>query len=116
MVCRNLGVGAGDRVAVLHPNHKETLLAYYGIVKAGGVVVPTNSAYTAPEMKFIFTNSGAKILITTERFMPAIDQIKSQLPDLNHIIRERKRIRWSTHQRHSRFSSAGCRTMPGKTR
>lgn len=83
---KQLGIAAGDRVAVLHPNHPETLLAYYAIVKAGGAVVPTNSAYTAPEMKFIFGNSGAKILITTERFTPAIDSIKADLPDLKHII------------------------------
>jgi long-chain acyl-CoA synthetase len=87
---RRLGVCSGDRVAVLHPNHVETLLAYYAIIKAGGIVVPVNSAYTAFEMKFIFNNSGAKIVMAADTFSPAINKIKPELQKVEHIILRRE--------------------------
>jgi acyl-CoA synthetase (AMP-forming)/AMP-acid ligase II len=37
-----LGIEPGDHVAVLHPNSSQTLLAFFAIIKAGGVVVPIN--------------------------------------------------------------------------
>lgn len=88
MACglQKIGISAGERVAVVQPNHPETLLAYYAILKAGGIVVPINTAYTAPEMKFIFNNSGAKIILTLDRFLPTINQVKAELPNLTHVI------------------------------
>lgn len=83
---RKLGIVQGDRVAVLHHNHTETLVAYYGIIKAGGAVVPTNSAYTPHEMKFIFNNSEAKILMASGRFSSAIDEIKAELPKVEYVV------------------------------
>jgi len=81
-----LGICSGDRVAVLHPNHMETLIAYYSILKAGGVVVPVNSAYTAPEMKFIFNNSGAKVVMTSGQYFSTVNNIRTELPHVEHVV------------------------------
>jgi len=83
---RRMGIRTGDRIAVLHPNHTETLLAYYAIIKAGGVVVPVNSLYTAPEIQFILNNSGARALIASEEFEEAISEIKSNLTTVEQIV------------------------------
>ena len=55
------GVERGDRVAVQLPNVLEFLVAYYGILKAGGVMVPMNPLLTEPETAYLLGHSGARV-------------------------------------------------------
>ena len=80
------GILPGDHVAVLHPNSIEVLLTYYGIIKAGGVVVPVNTIYTPREIEFILSNSDAKALVVHGDFVPAIRNIRSDVPALRNVI------------------------------
>lgn len=81
-----MGLVPGDHMAVLHPNSPQTLLAYYSIVKAGGVVIPINPIYTPREITFILNNSEAKALILHESFIPKIEEIKKEIPDVTIFI------------------------------
>jgi long-chain acyl-CoA synthetase len=58
------GVGAGQAVALHLPNIPEFPIAYYGILKAGGVVVPMNVLLHAHEVAYQLVDSGARTLIT----------------------------------------------------
>jgi long-chain acyl-CoA synthetase len=58
------GVTAGDRVGLQLPNIPQFVIAYFGILKAGGVVVPMNVLLKAPEIEFQLRDSGARTLIT----------------------------------------------------
>jgi long-chain acyl-CoA synthetase len=58
------GVAAGDRVGLQLPNIPQFVIAYFGILKAGGVVVPMNVLLKAPEIEFQLRDSGARTLIT----------------------------------------------------
>jgi long-chain acyl-CoA synthetase len=60
------GTGPGDPVALQLPNIPQFLVCYFGILKAGGVVVPLNVLLRAPEVAFHLGDSGARILITWE--------------------------------------------------
>ena len=60
------GLRPGDAVALQLPNIPQFLVAYFGILKAGGVAVPLNVLLKAPEVAFYLGDSGAKILITWE--------------------------------------------------
>ncbi len=60
------GIGAGDRVALQLPNIPQFLIAYFGILKAGAVVVPLNVLLRAPEIAYHLADSGALVLITWE--------------------------------------------------
>jgi long-chain acyl-CoA synthetase len=51
----------GDRVAVQLPNVPEFLVACYGILKAGLVLVPMNPQLTAPEAEYMLRHSGARV-------------------------------------------------------
>lgn len=57
------GVQAGDRVAILLPNCPDFPRAYYGILAAGGVVVPVHALLTAEEVAYILQDSGAKMIV-----------------------------------------------------
>jgi long-chain acyl-CoA synthetase len=58
------GLAIGDRVGLQLPNIPQFVIAYFGILKAGGVVVPMNVLLKAPEIAYQLEDSGARALIT----------------------------------------------------
>jgi long-chain acyl-CoA synthetase len=56
----------GDAVAMQLPNIPQFLIAYFGILKAGCIVVPVNVMLKAPEVAFQLSDSSSRILITWE--------------------------------------------------
>ncbi|SHK37868.1 long-chain acyl-CoA synthetase [Pseudonocardia thermophila] len=60
---RACGVEPGDRVGVLLPNVVEFAVAYYGVLRAGAVVVPMNPLLTAREVEYHLHDSGAAALV-----------------------------------------------------
>jgi long-chain acyl-CoA synthetase len=63
---RNLGVRRGDKVAVQLPNLPHFLFAYFGILKAGAVMVPLDPLLRAREISYRLRNSESRLLITFE--------------------------------------------------
>ncbi|MEU2129885.1 long-chain fatty acid--CoA ligase [Streptomyces sp. NPDC018352] len=57
------GLRAGDRVAVALPNVIHFPVVYYGILRAGGVVVPMNPLLKSGEMAFVFRDCGARLVV-----------------------------------------------------
>ena len=72
---RGLGIRPGDRVALLLPNFPGYLIAYYGLLKAGAVVVPLNPLYTAHELTFHFNDSGAETVVTIPMFAAKVAEV-----------------------------------------
>jgi long-chain acyl-CoA synthetase len=62
------GLKKGDRVGLMLPNVPQFPMAYFGILKAGGVVVPMNVLLKAPEISFYMGDSGARFLIAWDDF------------------------------------------------
>ena len=62
------GLQAGDKVAVQLPNLPQFLFSYFGLMKAGMVMVPLNPLLRAPEVKYHLEDSDSKALITFEMF------------------------------------------------
>ncbi|GAA3367487.1 long-chain fatty acid--CoA ligase [Streptomyces sannanensis] len=62
------GVHPGDRVALVMPNVICFPVAYYGILRAGGVVVPMNPLLKARETAFALRDSGSRIVLTNPAF------------------------------------------------
>ena len=60
------GVKQGDAVAILLPNTIPCVVAYYAILKVGGIVVMNNPLYSDPELDHQFNDSGSKVLITLD--------------------------------------------------
>ncbi|OHV20448.1 fatty acid--CoA ligase [Parafrankia soli] len=63
------GVGKGDRVAIWAPNSAEWIIAAFGLLTAGGVLVPVNTRYKAEEADDILRRSGAKMVLVQEGFL-----------------------------------------------
>ncbi len=82
---QRLGVKKGDRVAIALPNIPQYPIAFYGALKAGAVVVPTNPLYTGSEIQYQLADSGASVLIMLNTFYPLVRAIRDQTV-LDHII------------------------------
>jgi HIP---CoA ligase len=86
----DLGVSAGDRVAIWSPNTWHWVVACLATHYAGAVVVPLNTRYTASEAADILGRTETPLLIGMGRFLGADrvgDLDRAALPALRHIIR-----------------------------
>ncbi|WP_405813223.1 FadD3 family acyl-CoA ligase [Streptomyces sp. NBC_01390] len=63
------GIGKGDRVAIWAPNSAEWIVAAFGLLTAGGVLVPVNTRFKADEAHDIVRRSGAKLLLVEAGFL-----------------------------------------------
>jgi fatty-acyl-CoA synthase len=64
-----LGIGKGDRVAILMPNGEQWLALFYGAALIGAVTVPVNTRFKAAEIGYCLKQSGAKALFYVESFL-----------------------------------------------
>jgi long-chain acyl-CoA synthetase len=65
---RNLGLEAGDTVALLLPNGIELIELYLGALQIGLYVTPVNWHLVGPEVAYILADSDAKAFVADERF------------------------------------------------
>src|SRR5690606_16695331 len=81
----NLGLKKGDRVAIVIPNVAAFAIAYYGVLKAGGVVAATNPTYPPDKMQFQINDCEAEFVITITLFYSLIKKIQSGTK-VKHVI------------------------------
>jgi HIP---CoA ligase len=63
------GVDKGDRAAIWAPNSAEWIIAAFGLVTAGGVLVPVNTRFKADEAADIIGRSAAKLVLVQKGFL-----------------------------------------------
>ncbi len=80
-----LGLKKGDRVAIVMPNVTAFVIAYYGILKAGGVVVAVNPAYPAEKMQHQIDDCDAEIVVALSMFYETLTSIRAETK-VRHII------------------------------
>ena len=73
-----LGVRKGDRVGVVLPNIPQFVIAFYGILKMGGIVVAMNPQYKIGELEFQVANAGVKTLIGLKASSDLLQQLKER--------------------------------------
>lgn len=78
------GIKPGDHIAVHVDNRPEFLFIFYGIMRAGAVIVPANVMYTADELEHILTDSGARIFFVLNALAPKMHKVTA--PALEKIV------------------------------
>jgi long-chain acyl-CoA synthetase len=80
----SLGIKKGDRVGIFMPNTPQFVMAYFGILKAGGVVVATNPLYTPSEIEHQVNDAGIEVMFVMSNFYNTIKaaQPKTKLKTL----------------------------------
>ncbi|GEK85659.1 long-chain-fatty-acid--CoA ligase [Microbacterium aerolatum] len=69
---REMGVKAGDRVALIMPNAPQHVIAFYAVLRLGAVVVEHNPLYTRDELEVQFRDHGADVVITWDKVVPTL--------------------------------------------
>ncbi len=64
------GIQPDDRVALMFMNQKEYLVGFFAILRLGAVVVPVNIQLPSEDMAYVVQNSGARMMLTTQKFAP----------------------------------------------
>ena len=84
---RLLGVGKGDRVAVLLPNCPQGVVVFYAALRLGAIVVEHNPLYTADELEAPFIDHGAKVVVTWNVVTEVVEDLaKRPGTAIEHIL------------------------------
>jgi len=73
------GFEKGDRISIYMPNLPQYTIAYYGALKAGGVVVPTNPLYVPREIEHQIKDSGATYMVVMSLLYNRLRQVRDGL-------------------------------------
>ena len=81
-----LGVSRGECVAIMLSNRPEFHIADLATVTLGATPFSIYVTYPADEIEFLITDSGARVAIVEQAFLPVILQARQNLPELEHVI------------------------------
>ncbi len=82
---QSLGLGKGDRVAIMMPNVPQYPVAVAAILRAGMVVVNVNPLYTPRELEHQLKDSGAKAVVIIENFAGTLEKCIAATP-VKHVV------------------------------
>ena len=80
-----LGIRKGDRVALCLPNSPQAVIAYFGILRAGGIVVACNPTYTEYELSHQLRDSGARAIVVLDLMYHKIKPLNPELVIVTRI-------------------------------
>lgn len=82
---QRLGVRKGTPVSLHLPNSPQFVIAYYGILRAGGIAVPHNPLYTDREIEHQFHDSGVQVAVTLDLMYPKV-AAAAERAGVRHIV------------------------------
>ncbi|MGQ5259481.1 AMP-binding protein [Micromonospora sp. ZYX-F-536] len=77
--------GTPPRVALALPNSPDFVVGWLGALRAGLIAVPVNPGFTAPELRHVLADSGASVLIGTDRVRELVAEVAAELPALTAV-------------------------------
>ena len=81
-----LGIGRGDRVALILPQRPETIVAHLAVYKLGAVAVPLSFLFGPEALEYRLANSEAKVAFVDPQSLPNLAPLHERLPKLAHVI------------------------------
>ncbi|MEN6466792.1 MAG: AMP-binding protein [Syntrophaceae bacterium] len=81
-----LGIGKGDKIAIILPNIPEFVISYFAAQKIGAVAVTLNIMSTAYELTYLLENSDSRIVVTTGLLAPRVEEACRAVSDTKEII------------------------------
>jgi long-chain acyl-CoA synthetase len=84
-VLMDLGVRPGERVSIMLPNCPSAIIAYFGTLMMGGIVVMTNPLYVERELIHQLSDSEAVVIVTLDLLFDRVQKAKSRT-FLRHVI------------------------------
>jgi acyl-CoA synthetase (AMP-forming)/AMP-acid ligase II len=83
---RGLGVAKDDRVALLSLNSDKYFQVLLGVAWADAVVVPVNIRWSVKEIAYSLVDSGTKVLVIDDTFLPMLPALRDECPELGEVV------------------------------
>jgi long-chain acyl-CoA synthetase len=83
---RAMGLGEGDRVAILALNSDRYFELLFAVPAAGGIAVPLNTRLAPPEIAYMLDDSGASLLFIDGAMAPTLAALRDLMGPLRHVI------------------------------
>ncbi len=71
-----LGIGKGDRVGIMLPNCPQYVIAAFGILRLGAIIVNLNPTFTAREIEELAVDSGLRLVVTLDALAPLVQAVQ----------------------------------------
>jgi long-chain acyl-CoA synthetase len=81
-----LGVRKGDRVALQMPNCPQMVIAYYGGLRAGAVIVPNSPLYVASELEHQLAEAEPSVVVCLSALFRSLQPVLPNVPSIKHVI------------------------------
>jgi fatty-acyl-CoA synthase len=86
-----LGIEAGDRIALTLPNWPEFVVTVFAAARLGAVIVPLNPKFTTPELQYMLRHSETVAVVTAENhdgidYLARYENFLTSLPDLQYVV------------------------------
>ncbi len=75
-----MGLKKGERMAIMLPNCPQYIIAYFAILKIGGIVVNVSPMYVERELEHQLKDAGAKFILALRDFAPRVQAVKEKIP------------------------------------
>jgi fatty-acyl-CoA synthase len=114
---RAAGVKPGDRVAFLSLNCHRLLEAYFGVLAAGGILLPLNIRLAGPELTYILNDSGATVLFLEQEFVGLVDSFRQDLRTVRsfHLLDGVSPAAWLSDQNYDQMLASATPYRPELT-
>ncbi|MBN1763998.1 MAG: acyl--CoA ligase [Sedimentisphaerales bacterium] len=89
---KDVGIARGDRVAILYENSFDYVISYYAALKAGAITVSLNTDTTIESLTYVFNDSGARAIITTEKYSRFLIPALRMTPALKYVIIDQENL------------------------
>jgi len=83
---KSIGIGKGDKEALMLPNTPEFPITYFACQKLGAVAVTLNVMSTSYELQYLLDNSDSKVLITAAQSARRFEEVKDRLATCRHLL------------------------------
>jgi benzoate-CoA ligase family protein len=82
----SLGFRQGEVAAILSPDRAEWVTAFFGTLKAGGIVASLNTLSRPDSYDYMLRDSRARVLFIDDSMLPLVEEIRNDQPFLEHVV------------------------------
>jgi len=84
--CQRLGLGKGDKAAIMLANRPEYLFIWFGLSKIGALEVPLNTAHKGELLSYMIECSDCRMVFVEKEFVPTLNEVLPGLPKVEHVV------------------------------
>ncbi|UCF93554.1 MAG: AMP-binding protein [Desulfobacterales bacterium] len=83
---QSLGIGKGDKVAIVMNNRPEFLFLWFGLSKLGAIEVPINTAHKGDLLTYMVDKADCRLIVVESPFLDRVEPVLRDLPKVENVL------------------------------